>query len=192
MVGYLVNKTTIQAFADEMEKISAFRIPPGLTQAAAKATKTVGNYAAGIGKNVMETAKAFKTPVQSAKRGWHGIGPDGKKVPGADWGGAKYKKLPVGAKSLTVAGGILGAPDAFAKEDPTGAGRGRLERTARWMGGNVGGVIGSPFGMSGAIAGGLAGEMIGGAPSSFARRLRHKQVTTGENTAPRFTPGVTG
>lgn len=194
-----MNSIMVHAFADELEKIAAFRVPPGMAQAAGKAVKSVGSavskFTSGVAKNVGGTAKAFKTPIESTKRGWHGIGPEGTPVPGAGWMGSgeafkASKHLPVGAKSLTVAGGVLGAPDAFAKEDLTGRGRGRIERTARWMGGNVGGVIGSPFGMSGAIAGGLAGEAIGGAPSGVMRRLRHKQVTTGESTSPRFTPGA--
>lgn len=158
------------AFEDEMEKIARFR--------------AAGKFARGVFENVKRTVKGFKTPIQSMKEGWHYDGaPSNKwwkgKKPGGAWTGEGKvtSKLPIGPKSLTVAGGVVTLPEAVSEKDPSGQGRSRTHRMARWAGSQAGGLIGAPHGFSGAMVGGLIGEGAGAASGSVYDSLKRKRPT---------------
>lgn len=128
---------TLSAFIDEMDKIKE-----------AGAMKDIGDGALGLGKAVVNNARntftAFKNPIKSLGSG----------LSQADgfWG-----------KASVGMGAAMTAPEAFSKEDPTGEGRSRVERSASWVGDQVGGLIGAAphAGVWGQIGGSLIGGMVG-------------------------------
>jgi hypothetical protein len=194
-----MNPVTAKAFQDELAKI-AFRFSrpdpatlaaelmkesavPGMGIPGAAAVKKFGK---GIAKNFVNTVEAAKTPVKSFKKGWHFGSEPGE----SGWmlgKGKVTKYLPLGPKALTVGSAALGAPDAFAKNDPSGQGRSKLERMSRWTGSNIGGIIGAPFGLTGAFAGGAMGEMAGAGAAKVVDRIRGYKPN---RASPMLTPGV--
>jgi hypothetical protein len=169
----------LDGFRDEMEKIAAGGgFVRGVFNAAKKGVRKMRGkppegFFEGVANNVKNTAKAFKTPGRSMKEGWeYGAGKGGGWV-----GNGKITgKLPVGPKSLTVAGGALALPEAVAEEDPTGQGRSRAHRMVRWAGSQAGGLVGTPHGLSGAIVGGVVGEGAGAMAGRALDRLRRPPV----------------
>lgn len=84
----------------------------------------------------------------------------------------EFKKHPI-IGTVGAAGLGMGAYEAAKKEDPTGQGRSRFHRAARFAGETAGGLIGAPFGLlSGGIAGSFVGGQIGKAVGSAYDRMR--------------------
>ena len=96
------------------------------------------------------------------------------------------RHLPVGQKTWAAGFTALGAPDAFAKEDPSGEGQSRGERIGRWAGSNLGMVAGTlghgitsklgpkkgfVAGIGANIGGMVAGEYLGGKIGQGANRV---------------------
>ncbi len=107
-------------------------------------------------------ARGFKSAL---KAGWNDSG-------GYMGSGKITKYLPIGGKGLTLAGAAMEAPSVMAKEDPSGAGRGRLERGLNLAGNVGGGLAGMGAGqmaanhlMRGRTVGAKAGKFLGGAGS---------------------------
>lgn len=174
-----MNDDTLNAFQDELEKIAINwsgmgRVFGGAARRvavpAAKQVNRAGKplkkkFWKEVGQNVKNTAKGFKNPIKSVKRGWNSDG-------GWTGKGKVTGKLPIGGKSLTVAGGLMSAPEAFSKEDPTGQGRSRAHRITKWVGNQTGGLIGAPYGLSGSLVGSIAGELGGHAVGKSLDTLR--------------------
>lgn len=150
-----------------------------------------------VGTNIGNTLKGFTTPVQSLKKGWEVGGwsqggesrnmlaaglPVGAR--GKNWAGGKGigRHLP-GGKALTVATGLMMAPEALKKEDPTGRGRSRAERIGSFIGNQAGGLIGTPYGLSGAIAGSLVGEGAGKVVGKAFNKITGKKKKKPEQAA---------
>lgn len=179
-----MNSETFQAFGDELTKIAFF--------------KSVGN--------------AFKDALGV---GWHGYGPAGASTrqtwmgqgvaPAAEraqmgrlgkaWDtatslGGLTKRLPVGAKSMMLAGSALAARDALRTEDPSGLDRSRAERLTGLAGNTVGGLAGTgallrtawgkknPFlaNVVGGIGGGVIGEKVLTSPWKHNRNLETQRM----------------
>lgn len=130
------------AMSDEVAKIAA-GVPLG---------RAAMHSAKGIGGNAVRAMKEFRHPVQGVRGGWNSQG-------GRFW------------KGMTLAGGAIGAPEAFAKEDRSGQMRGRGERISRWAGSNVGGLVGSRHGFTGAITGDIAASTGAGAIGRAADKM---------------------
>lgn len=105
-----------------------------------------------------------------------------------------------------------GLKSSLAKEDPSGRGRSRFERTVRFGGEMVGGILGSglasralanragnnPVGfwknlganVAGGIAGGMVGSTLAGAPFALKRRMsRSQQMVPPQQPANNPAPG---
>lgn len=152
-----MNPIMINAFFDEIEKIKE-----------AGAMKNIGDGALGLGKamvsNARNTLTAFATPIKSMKTGFSASG-------------GTFGKTMVGV------GAALGAPEAFAKEDPTGGNRSRTERISGWAGEQAGGLIGAPHGMfTGSIVGSVMGKGIGRATGKAVNKAVN--YTTGYGAGP--------
>lgn len=110
-------------------------------------------------RNLGNTVHAFGTPIQSAKAGLKMTTKD-------------FKNLGPGMKALMLGGAGMDAYEALAKNDPTGKGRGRVERVGASVGSQVGGLIGTPFGITGGVAAGLIGRKIGGTVGKIGDAVR--------------------
>lgn len=182
-----MNVVSLKAFGDELEKIAILR-------------------------------RAGKALMDAAHMGWHGVagtpsaqhwfgqglapaaeratmGRFGKAFDTATSLGGATKYLPVGAKSLMVAGALGQAQQALKPEDPTGQGRSRLERGVGLAGNLAGGLVGTgallrtgigkkhPIlsSMIGGIGGGMLGEKLVTAPwrdgrNSVGRAYQQQQM----------------
>lgn len=171
------SRTQLSAFSDELSKISM-----------------------SIGQNIEH----------AVSQGWHGhadLGSAPQTGTGWRWNPkGKIGRFMPGAKALTLAGAIPTAMDALKKEDPTGRGRGRLERAAGAAGNILGGLAGSGFAMrrgngmllnlAGGIGGGLLGEKLMAAPFAASRRLNErkmaKRMATQDQGQPHVAPSLPG
>lgn len=78
--------------------------------------------------------------------------------------GSVTRHFPVGPKSIVVGFGLLGAPTAFAKEDPTGEGLSRARRVGGFIGSNALGLattLPARVGILPSIALGFGGSIVG-------------------------------
>lgn len=171
-----MNSYSFLAFGDELTKIAFYN-------------KLVSGF-----KNVLNDGwnGTPQNPVSSLPGGgWTGTGPQITKDmgrAGEAWQhvsslGGLTKKLPVGIKSLQLAGTAAQLPGALSAQDRAGLGRSRTERVTGLVGNTIGGLAGAGLaarlghhGLAGNLIGGMAGA-IGGeklvtAPWSVARRLR--------------------
>lgn len=200
----MIAKSMLEGFFGEMEKIAN---PSWLTEAQARGGKKQklpgpGDMAyycekkksAGIMTNVGNKV------VLTMKKGWQ----YGSNVPGKGWlgtgaqitpgmgrlgrgfehvtslGGAT-KYLPVGSKSLTVAGGLASLSEGLPKEDPQHKGRSRVERLSGSVLGTAAGIAASPLGLK-AIPIGIGAEVAGRA---IGRKLSpRKPVQAQSNKIP--------
>lgn len=163
-----MNNTIMSAFLNEMIQIKeAGSIIRNLGE---------GHFVNKVLTNVVNTTKAFGTPVQSFKTG---IQSSISSTPGSRFFTSGTNK------ALLVGGAALGAPEAFAKEDPTDQGRSRSERTALWAGDQVGGIIGAPHGLTGTLTGTMLGRL--GAKAAYKGYSKVKgfnDVAPGATMAP--------
>jgi hypothetical protein len=186
-----MNHRAFSSFGDELTKIAVF--------------KALGNAF----KNALHTGWHGTGPLGSASRQtWMGqglalpaeraaMGPLGKAWDTATSLGGATKHLPVGAKSMMLAGTALQAKDAIKGEDPTGQGRGHAERVTGVAGNAIGGMAGAGallrtgFGrrnplmanLIGGIGGGILGEKLTTTPW---RAHRERQMA--EQSRARLTP----
>lgn len=164
-----MNTVMRAAFADELNKIAGLRT--GIADAVSAGWHgTKDNPQRWMGEGLKVTPS---------------MGRLGKAYEYASSLGGATKYLPVGAKSLAVAGTALMLPHILKKEDQTGQGRSRLERLSGFAGNTLGGLaatgvlarsgIKSPFGMMAAgIVGGLAGEQLSTTPWALKRKVTHR------------------
>lgn len=120
--------------------------------------------AGAVRSDLAGLANAAKTPVSSFKSGLS----------------STFSRKSPGTSALNAASVVLGAPEAFAKEDILGLGRSRLQRMTGYVGEQAGNIIGSRFGVAGNMIGGMGGRAIGSAVGSVADKVRGykpKQVT---------------
>lgn len=140
-------KPSILSFLDEMQFIAS----PGLRKESG-VMRNVGEWslkqARGIGKDIHGAAKAFGSPTKGVSEGAKFIHND-------------FKSANPFWKAMTAYGLVSGAPEALAKEDPSGQGRSRLNRMTRFAGAQAGNVIGAPYGFVGGTLASLAGEGAG-------------------------------
>lgn len=166
-----MNDTTFLAFGDEFIKIAFIqKLKNGLTNA---------------------LKEGWSGP-DGSKNTWMGQGLNlrpgqgrlGRTVERATSLGGLTKALPVGAKTMMLAGTGVMAAQALRKQDPTGMERSRAERITGLAGNTAGGLVGSAlgarrFGMLGAIGGGIlggmAGEKVTSAPFAAMRHARMQQ-----------------
>lgn len=201
-----MNIDTLNAFADELVKIAA---------SADDVAKTVVNQV-----NARQGLRA--KAMDALRTGWEGVGPEGSPTrmtwrgtglaPAAQRAamspvgrafdtatslGGLTKYLPVGPKSLMVAGTAAMLPQVLAKEDPTGQDRSRLERTTGFAANTLGGLAGAgalmktQFGskhpilssIAGGLGGGLAAEKLVTAPFKALRNRREEKKRRKEQAA---------
>jgi len=162
----MIDDTTIDAFGDELAKISG--MIGNMGKAITQSVRTGWNKPLGL----WEKAKHVEGPLKgkgvmdaAGKQVW-------KKRPDATFmGQGKYTKyLPIGDKAINSAVIASGVPGAVAKEDPQGAGRSRAERISGLAGGTIGMLAGQGamshipikgLGITRSIVGGLGGGIIG-------------------------------
>lgn len=166
-----MNPATLQAFFNELgnieKKASVISNVGGRILNVAKAgvkgvQATPGflqHHAKDTVKNVSGAIGAFGAPTESIRKGWNMTTKD-------------FGKMSLPMKSLMAGGIALDAHEALAKNDPTGQGRGRVQRVGASVGSQVGGLIGTPFGVSGSVAAGLIGRKIGGTVGKAGDAIR--------------------
>jgi hypothetical protein len=156
-------KPSILSFLDEMQKIAS----PALKKEAGM-MRNVGAWALHQKKDIGWAAKRMASPVEGFKHGAKFLKKD-------------FSKASPFWKAVTAYGLVSEAPQAFAKEDPTGANRSRTNRLTRFAGSQVGNIIGAPYGMVGGTLAGMVGEGVGSVAGNAIDRVRgikHKRPTT--------------
>lgn len=168
----MISSITRAAFADELEKIAGIKTELGhIIRAGWHGTAKNPQRWLGEGMKI--------TP---------GMSRMGRLAEGAMSLGGATKYLPVGGKSMALLGTAAMAPTALAKEDPTGHGKTRTERTLGLVGNTLGGLaasgamihrgIGNPLALAaGGIIGGVGGERLLTTPFALARRGFRRRPT---------------
>lgn len=185
----MIDEVTRAAFADELAKIAGLKTEVGNVISAGW-HGTPQNPQKWMGEGLKITPK---------------MGRLGKAMEYASSLGGATKYLPVGGKSMALLGTAAMAPMALAKEDPTGHGKSRFERTTGLVGNTLGGLAASgamirhgiknPFALAaGGLLGSVGGERLITSPFALIRRgfRRHppavlpQQSNDGgwQNTAP--------
>lgn len=194
----MIDNTTLNAFSDELEKISGLIGDVGRT--AKKWVSTGWNKPSGLFERAVHTEgpMAGKKVLDSAGKHvwkerpnatWMGRGTnsvDG--TPALPWSQRKgvTKYLPVGDKGIVAGLTAASLPGALKEEDPAGAGRSRGERLSGLAGGTVGSLMGmgamahlpmKGWGVTRSIIGGLGGSIIGERMATApSRALRKAQM----------------
>ncbi len=163
---------TLRAFRHELTKLALVADPYELPQPGLRGAWDAGWHGLGPkGSSSRQTwtGQGLATPAERV-----GMGRVGRALDTVSSLGGLTKYLPVGTKTLMVAGTALQAKDALKPEDPTGQDRSRTERLTGVGGGFVGGVLGTgallrtgwgrkhPFlsNLIGGVGGSLAGERV--------------------------------
>ncbi len=98
---------------------------------------------------------------EALNAGWHGLNHEGRPMTGANWAMGKGRltsKLPFGGKAMTLLSTAMQAPSALGRQDPTGKGHSRLERTTGLVGNTIGGLAATGALMRSKAMGGLLGR----------------------------------
>ena len=166
---------TLQAFGEELEKLASGRFATGLSpkdmarmlEKDAAFLQNVGNrivsFSRGVGENIGQGVyNTVVSPGAGLKEGWkHTLHhPTEGMLSSFRKGGSHLGKvMAVGM----VAGTAMGANDLRKKNDPSGQGRGRMERVGEFAGQTLGGITGAPHHIMGGLAGMYAGgKILGG------------------------------
>lgn len=167
-----MNSVTMRAFREEMEELqktagfmtnvgtavgNKLKAVPGLLQ---KAPAMLGKQVDNAGK----TISAFSTPGKSLASGGRAMVSD-------------FSGMGTGMKALMGYGAVMSGRDAIKKEDPTGQGRSRLQRSTAFAGEQMGSVIGQPFGLAGAVVGGAVGKRLGSGTGKALDLIRGRKAT---------------
>lgn len=166
--------TTFHAFGDELIKIAILQtVRRGFVNAMKEGWQgTPKQIAEGEGATWFGKGRQIRP----------GMGRGARMLEEATSLGGATRALPIGSKTLMVAGTGLMAREAFKKVDATGQQRSRPERVGGLAANTVGGLLGSAVGnrlmpgLTGSIAGGylggMAAEKLVTAPFAAARRNR--------------------
>ena len=172
-----------------------------LTAGRLASAKTTGR---GMARNAIETVKGVAHPLREMAAGWNVNDP----LIGHGWWGQKMKlkgkqgldkaieygsslgglteHLPVGPKSMTLAGAAAMAPGALSKEDKSGKDRSRAERVGGFIGNTAGGLMGMNHGVTGSIVGMVGGEAAGGVGGKVLNKVigRKKKIAPPPQATP--------
>lgn len=168
-------KPSVLSFLDEMQKIASVKTKE------AGAMRDLSNWTLkqgrGVRRNVYWASKRMIHPMEGMAHGLKFIKRDlTNPHTNPFW------------KAMIAYGFVSGAPEAFAKEDPTGAHRSRLNRMTRFTGAQVGNIIGAPYGMVGGTLAGLAGEAAGAVLGNGIDRVRGLRLHKPTNLQASNTP----
>jgi hypothetical protein len=203
MAGDGMNSVTMRAFRDEMTKIAilsyignAIRTgwhgpDPSTPHGAALLHPETGDPELAqtwFGHGRVDKASTPGSAARAAGAAkYKKMGPFDKVFENVSTLGGATKHLPVGTKSLMLAGTAAMLPSTLKKEDPSGQGRSRAERLTGLAGSTVGGLFGvgamlnsGRFGtgtsnIAGGIGGSMLGERIFTAPWRHRRKVRAMQ-----------------
>jgi len=191
-----MNSTTIKAFGDELTKIAIWDATlnalrtgwHGPDESTARGAELLHNPATGdpelkqtwMGHGRIDQIGAPGSKARAiGEARYKAMGRGGKALENVMSLGGLTKHLPVGTKSLMLAGTAAMVPGALKKDDPQG--RSRAERVAGLAGSTVGGLLGVGAmlnsgrfgaGMSN-LAGGVGGSMLG--ERLFTAPWRHRR-----------------
>jgi hypothetical protein len=147
-----MNQDTLNGFSDELAGIiKSSGVLRNVGQRIVSGSRAVASDVGGA-------LSAFNTPVQSLKSG------------------AKEMfstKHPFTA-AMNVGLAALGAPEAFAKDDPTGAGRSRANRVASYTGNQLGSIMTTRQGFAGSLVGGMVGGKAGSIVGNSIDKVRNR------------------
>lgn len=163
-----MNRTQLDAFSDEMEKIAASIIlnhgTKFIRSGAGKISNTLKGWGSALRSTPRRTGQAVgdivRSPRQALREGWHATWHD----PATSGG-----MLGRGMFALGTAGA---AATAIPKDDPMGRGESRLTRTARFAGGTLAGVAGMKRGVLPSIALSMGGDIAGGYAGRAVDKVR--------------------
>ncbi len=190
----MIDDITINAFGDEMEKISGMlgELAKDIGGTAKKWISTGWNKPSGLFEKATHEIHptqmgqaAKKLPLKDAagKQVW-------KERPNASWMGQGpiTKHLPVGDKSIVTGLTASAVPAALRKEDEQGLERSRGERVSGLAGGTLGSLagmgalahlpmkgLGVTRAIIGGIGGGILGERMATSPYRAARKAQMPQ-----------------
>lgn len=128
-------------------------------------------------EDAVGTIKDVRHPIQGIKKGWR----------------TQTGTMGVASKALFGLGAYSGGKAALAKDDPSGKGRSKVERTGRFLGSTALGVIGLSHyralgGIPVGIAAGIAGEEVGGLGGKVVDKIRGYRPQTAVGLPPGQNP----
>ena len=168
-----MKQATLDAFTDEMEKISAYMSNVGTRIYHAPRLTRIAN------RTLAAVQDTFTNPVESMRRGWNRSWAG----PGTDtslW----HKMKRYGGNALGAVGMAVPIATALPADDPTGRGESRVSRGVRAVGTTTAGLIGMRRGVVPGMVMGGVGDYAGGVVGRLVDKARGYKPKQKPNVAP--------